>query len=396
MRRTKDGVPITAKDTKEHTLGSVANRRIRVLESCGARAGVIDELLAYGEQPCRWPPGTDRPAFPLDDEPQVAAWQRYEDEARELGALPALQRHLVQLQFPVRAGMSGEDAYRDATRKGRVDAADAFAPGLELRHPDALRIEVMPTIAGRLPLLVCGDRADFEALVQALTARNEPEPVPAAMGACLVKGLNNWSRVADYRASWEAAHPHEHWADEFQRMIPRKELYQDRLIILSTGPYSATAAADVGLDPREWLDRSLVIRRDHELTHYFVYRLFGVMRSHAFDEVVADFIGTGRAFGRFRPDLALRFLGLEAFPSYRAGGRLEMYRADPPLTDAAAEVVRALVWRSIAGLSALTARWTPADWDDLGRVAALLFSVSQLTLEELASPDLADLVSAPA
>ena len=58
----------------------------------------------------------------------------------------------------------------------------------------------------------------------------------------------------------------------------------------------------------------------------FTYRVFGSMRSHVVDELVADFVGLARGFGGYRADLALRFLGLEAFPAYRTGGRLEHYR----------------------------------------------------------------------
>lgn len=366
--------------------------RIRVLESCGAAPALIDELLAYGEQPCR-ADGKRPPVCPLSDEPQVDAWQRYERESVAHGATAALKRHLVQLQFPVRAGMSEEPAYREATRQGRFEAARSFEPGIVWRHPDNIRLDVVPTVAGKLPVIVAGDRVDFEMLVQALSSRNEPVSVPAAMGACLVKGLNNWSRIADYRATWEQQHPGEDWTEAFAELIPRKELYQDRLIILSTGPYSATTAADAGLDRAEWLDRSLAIRREHELTHYFVYRVFGVMRSHVFDEIVADFIGLSRTFGEYRTDLALRFLGLEAFPTYRTGGRLEVYVSDPPLSDAATAVVRAVVHRAVGALGAFSESWPRENWSDLAAVGGLTFALSQLTLEELASEELPRLVS---
>ena len=370
--------------------------RIRVLESCGATPDIIDELLAYGDQPCRAAAGQPPLAFPLPDEPQVEAWLGYEREARAIGAVEALKQHLVQLRFPVRAGMSEEDGYRRATRKGDVSAADDFAPGLVINRPDAIDLTILPSIAGRLSLIVSGDRADFETLVQALTARNEPDPVPAAMGACMVKGLNNWSRIAAYREQWVRTRPDTAdtgWPEEFSRLIQQKPLYQDRLIILSTGPYSATPAAATGLPEREWLDRSLVIRREHELTHYFVYRVFGIMRTHMFDEIVADFIGLGRAFGEYRADLALRFLGLEDFPAVRPGGRIEVYRPNPRLSDDADASVRTLTHRGIINLQALSAGWPREWWDDLGEVASLTFALSQLTLEELASPHLAGLVA---
>jgi hypothetical protein len=293
----------------------------------------------------------------------------------------------------VRAGISEDDAYRQATRRGIFEAADD-SEGLTIDHPDRIQLTITETMSGRLPIVVIGDRRDFETLVQALTSRNEPEPVPPAMGACMVKGLNNWSRIGEYRRQWEQAHPDGDWSEEFKRLIPRKELYQDRFILLSSGAYSATPASEVGMGQREWLDASLVIRREHELTHYFVYRVFGVMRSHAFDEIVADFIGLSRAFGEYRSDLALRFLGLESFPEYRLGGRLENYRADPPLSDEAMAVVRTLTHRSVQGLRMLSSRWPPDRWSDLSAVAGLTFALSQLTLEELASPELPALVEA--
>src|SRR5690606_30936623 len=137
-----------------------------------------------------------------------------------------------------------------ATRKGHFHAADPFAPGLELRSPETVELQMVASICGRVPVVTAGDRSDFVALVQALTGRNEPEPVPDSMGACLVKGLNNWSRVELYRQAWtertgqsDAAA----WAEEFKRLIPQRELYQDRLVLLSRGPYSATPALALGL-----------------------------------------------------------------------------------------------------------------------------------------------------
>lgn len=367
--------------------------RTQVLESCSASPGILDELLAYGDQPCV---GSAAPDFPLPDEPHVDSWAAYAREARVDGAVDALKRHLVQLKFPVRAGVSQEDAYRDATRKGRVAAADAFVPGLTLAHPEHVELAICPTMAGRVPVIVAGDREDFVALVQALTDRNEPVPVPAAVGACIVKGLNNWSRVAAYRERWtretgEASDAE--WAAEFQRLIPRKDQYQDRLIILSRGPYSAIAAGDVGVDEAEWLDRSLVIRREHEFAHYFTYRVFGVLRSHVFDELIADFVGFLCAFGHYRGDLALRCLGLESFPQCRPGGRLAVYLAQSGLSDEAGSVVRSLAFRSVRNLEALD-QAQRTRLQDLAGLGRLTFGLSQLTLEELASDALVDLVAA--
>jgi hypothetical protein len=40
-------------------------------------------------------------------------------------------------------------------------------------------------------------------LVQAFSERNEPKVVLDSMGACIVKGLNNWSRIHVRRDAWK-------------------------------------------------------------------------------------------------------------------------------------------------------------------------------------------------
>ena len=106
-----------------------------------------------------------------------------------------------------------------------------------------------------VPVVVARHRADFETMYRALARRNEPVAVPEAMGACLIKGLVNWDRVARYRAAW--AGPEEpseaRWQEEFRRLARRKELYQDRVLLLSTGPYAALEASELGLGDEQWL-----------------------------------------------------------------------------------------------------------------------------------------------
>lgn len=355
----------------------------------GAEGAVLDELAAYCTHP--YAANHEPPAFPLADEPHIERWRLYADDAGRDGAFAALRRRFVQLRVPVAAGISADDAYRAATRKGRSEDADRrFAPGLELDDPGGLQFELVPTIAGSVPVLTPATRADFERLVQAFTERNEPAPVPPAMGACIVTGLNNWDRIAAYRERWargraggddEAA-----WSEEFARLVPQKAMYQDRFVILSRGPYSKIAAAEAGFDEPDWLARSLIIRREHELTHYFTYRVFGLLRSHASDELIADFVGLVRAFGAYRGDLARRFLGLEAFPSFRPGGRLEGYRGKPPLSDAAFAVLTRLVDAAVSNLEAIAAA-EPARLTSLGALAHLTYTLSTVPIDELAADD---------
>jgi hypothetical protein len=369
--------------------------RVEVLRECGATDETLPELLAYGERPFELQEDRKAPTFPLPDEPHVESWADYASEAHERGAFDALKERLVQLRFPIRSGMSDEPAYRAATRKGRFEEASGFAPGLELRYPNGLELIIHPSMAGRIPLLVASERDDFVALIQAFTERNEPAPVPGSMGACIVTGFNNWDRIKSHRKQWEEAQTgfmtEQDWTDEFRRLRANKELYQDRFIILSRGPYSAVTEHDIDFDEVEWLDRSLVIRREHELTHYFTYRVFGYMRNHLHDEVIADGIGLVRAFGHYRPDLALRFLGLESYPDYRQGGRLENYRGQPSLSDDAFRVLQSIAHRCIHNLEKLFDDRRD-QLADLTTLAQLTYAMETLTLEELASSQMSSRV----
>ena len=253
----------------------------------GATPAECDELLRYNENHFD-PDGLGRVgSLPLADEAFVKTWERYAREAESVGAWPVLRRALVQLRFPVRRGMSREPAYEAATR-GLASLQDE-SPALELSRPDAVRIEIHDTPAGRLPVVVASRRGDFERLVQALTKRNEPAPVPASIGACMVAGYTNVGRLRTLREQWWAGHPfptEAGWKRELRMLLPRKALYQDRFIIASTTPYSAVPAdrlglarRDVGADvarnpggarvhallhaPRVRLDEEPAARRDH-------------------------------------------------------------------------------------------------------------------------------------
>lgn len=365
-----------------------ANRhpgRRDALVECGATQAVLEELLAYTDNPFD-PARLGQGTLPLADEPHLEAWEEYAREGRTLGALPALARRLVQLRFPIEAGISQTEVYRAATRRGVVPAGET--PGFTLTAPDRLEVVLHPTLAGRLPMLIAGNRGDFVTLVQACSARNEPERVPGSMGACIVTGLNNWDRVARHRRRLEeergAPMTEAEWAAAFRELVPQKALYQDRFIILCRDPYSAVPASDVGMDEALWRDRSVVIRREHESTHYFTLRAFGVMRNNLLDEFIADFAGLVRAFGRYEPDLALRFMGLEAYPAYRPGGRFENYLETPPVSGPAADVLRAVVVRAARNVGRVAAS---LDLRTPEACARMVVALASLSLDCLAAKD---------
>jgi hypothetical protein len=361
--------------------------RSRILTAFGAAGPMIEELLLYSDAGCWQVPRIDSTCLPLNAELHVAAWRTYAAEAVTRGAWEVLRARLPQLQFPVCAGISQTEVYRAATRRGEALDASQGAARLELRSPDRLRLWVHDCLAGPIPVLCTGDRDDFVLLVQALSSRNEPEPVPDSMGACVVSGFNNWDRFRQYREQWlrETAHPLE-WDAEFRRIIPHKELYQDRFLILVEGPYSSVSAEALGLPADEWQRLSLSIRLTHECTHYLTLRLFGAMRTHALDEVIADYVGIATACGRYRADWFLRFVGLEEFPTYRPGGRLENYRGQPPLSDAAFTVLQKLVHAAAMNLERHDSRYFPDSRAGQDR-SFLVPTLYQMTLEELATSD---------
>lgn len=312
--------------------------RRRFLAGLGAEGGALEALTAYVGESYPELPAADL-EVELEEEPQTPFWRQYAAEALESGVARALARRFPQLGFPVAAGTSEDPEYRRATRLGEADAARRVPLGVE--REDLLSLHIEESIAGAIPVLVARNRNDFVLLVRALTARNEPEAVPEAMGACLVKGLVNWERVGAERRRFEAglrsmgrAASEEEWAAEMAvRIRPRKELWQDRLILLSDGPYSAVPAAEVGLDPATWRERSLALRLAHECFHCLTLRRHGRMRSHLLDELLADYVGSLAAFGSYDAGRALRFLGLSgsevAAPS-APGGRWEIYRGALP------------------------------------------------------------------
>lgn len=347
------------------------------------------ELLAYNQNVFDHSQIKKCNRFPLEAEPHLAVWKEYAAEAERIGVYDALKPRLVQFQFPILAGISQTADYRAATRQGKSTPGLAAAKGLELKEPDKLQLRIHPTLAGPIPAIVAGNRQDFVALVQALTERNEPQPVPDSMGACMVGGYNNWDRVRRYRQQWSASHPERcsdsDWTEEFQRLVLRKELYQDRFILLSPGPYSNVPASELGLTEGQWRPLSLTVRLEHESTHYVTRRLLGSMRNNLLDETIADYRGIVAAIGCYRADWFLRFMGLENFPAYRQGGRLENYRGDPPLSEGAFKILQALVKTAAENLEAFDRKFSEQLRNSLGE-AATLIALTTSTLEELASP----------
>jgi hypothetical protein len=209
------------------------------------------------------------------------------------------------------------------------------------------------------------------------------------MGACMVTGYNNWDRIRTYRAQWEQQPGQKSkldWQAEFKRLISQKHLYQDRFMILSDGPYSNVAAADLGVSTDTWAHYSRIIRREHETVHYFTKRFYELMRTHVFDELLADYVGIRAAVGRFRANWFLRFMGLEAYPNYREGGRLQNYTGDLAISSDAFAIQQEKVKKAAENLELFDASQEENEQNQLAQILRLL-CIMQHTLQELASPN---------
>jgi hypothetical protein len=356
------------------------------LATYGASKSEIQELLAYNQNVFTRPLLEN--LWQPQSEPYLATWEQYAQESANIGVYTVLKSHLVQLQFPILAGISETADYRAATRKGQSAEEMKTATGLVLLAPEKLQLYIYPTLAGAIPVIVADNRSDFVSLIQALTKRNEPQVIPDSMGSCIVSGYNNWHRVRQYQQKWLDENPHKNshadWVEEFQRLVQRPELYRDRFILLSQGAYSNIQARELGIDAQQWLELSLKIRLEHECTHYITRRWFGSMRNNILDELIADYRGIVSAIGAYRADWFLHFVGLEEFPTYRQGGRLENYRGEAPLSQAAFKVLQGLVKNAAENLEKFERTYCQGEKNSHVEMA-ILIALTTLRLEELAS-----------
>lgn len=380
---------ITASLTASTAASTELAARADLWRSLGATPEETQELLEYAQS--EFDLSRAPASFPLPDEPFVAAWTGYAEEAERVGAWASLRGKLVQLRFPIVPGISESPAYRAATRRGLWPAPEAH--GLELEQPGELGLLLAETPAGRVPVILAATREDFVALVRALAHRNEPRQILDSVGATIVGGFNNWDRVASLQRNWvERGGPGE-WAARWQEIVGEPSLYQDRFIVLGSGPYSGVAAAAVGLEEDEWRRASIAIRLEHECTHYFTRRALGSMRNRIADELIADTMGIVAATGSFRADWLLRFLGLEQYPSFRPGGRLEEYRGSLALGSGSFRVLCEAVARCARNLEAidrLRPPWTRSP-ESVADKAEMILGLAALGLEGLASEAAVDL-----
>lgn len=200
---------------------------------------------------------------------------------------------------------------------------------VEFCSPESVRLEIYDSIAGEIPIIYADDPRDFEALVTNIIYKG--------------KRPENLSRTGASFASGKTS----------------------RFIILSSKPYSNVPAAELGLEEKDWAERSMTLRRSHECTHYYTKQVFGITNNILHDELIADFIGLYDAFGFYRAEWFLRFMGV----INGSGGRLVVYTEG--LSDNAKAAVSELLTAAAEGLE----RWSHTDefksLDNAGRINKL-------------------------
>lgn len=218
--------------------------------------------------------------------------------------LDILAKRYPQILLPVQKGMRETEEYKNVCLRGQ----QCNRPITFSKDPED-KLETVNTPAGDVEVLSLRKRDDFVHMCQCLGNKCEPVEIPDSTGAMALFGLNNWDKV---RAGLDN--------------------YKDSFIILSSGNYSNVSNIDIknitngeiDLDEQQWTNKSIIIRKYHELTHFVMRKTYPDDISFIRDELIADCIGLICAFGCFDVRLLKLFLGIEE-DTYRQGGRLQNY-----------------------------------------------------------------------
>ncbi len=322
------------------------NRRSVLLKMHTDDTLVIKELLSYTKNKF-----IAEIASPYDfnlQHPSIKIWNSYVEEASHNGVFETLKSRLIQFQFPIEKDISLSQEYKNATLKGVSTKNMKSATGIVLNKPQSLQLKIHSSFAGDIPVLIVPNPEDFNTIIRALSYKNEPIDIPNSMGAAIINGINNWDRIHNLKKQWKASHPFENWSAIFKEHIqPYPQLYKDRLIVLSTKPYSNVLADSLNITQNNWLQYSLKIRLEHECTHLFTLKYYGTMTNNIHDELLADYMGIHKILGRFDQYWFLKFIGLENFPEYRKGARLENYLGNPTLSKEAFNILKVIINKAV-------------------------------------------------
>ncbi len=178
---------------------------------------------------------------------------------------------------------------------------------VEFKAPDLLEIKMYDSFAGRIPIIYARNTDDFEQLVTNIAHKGiRPENL-SQTGASFLFGKST------------------------------------RFIILSAKPYSNVPADEIGLEKDLWAEKSMLLRREHECTHYYTRQIYEISNNILHDEIMADFNGLYEAFGFYKAEWFLRFMGVIE----GSGGRLIYYTEDlsPKVRDAVSKLLEEAAYK---------------------------------------------------
>ncbi|MCR5108110.1 MAG: hypothetical protein K6B28_08090 [Lachnospiraceae bacterium] len=156
---------------------------------------------------------------------------------------------------------------------------------VDFKEPSEVSICLYDSFAGTIPVIEIGNDDDFELFITNVANKGIWNDNVKKQGASFLAGKTN------------------------------------RFIVLSKKPYSNVEASWMGIPKKEWRERSMILRREHEYTHYYTRRFYGSARNNLHDELMADFFGIYAAFGYYRAEWFDHFMGLDG----REGGRISLY-----------------------------------------------------------------------
>lgn len=257
-----------------------------------------------------------------------------------------------QLNFPIEKEINQTTAYKDATLKGILKGIEWDNNKLALNDIANISLELYHSFAGNTPILIIPHERDFEKIIQSLLHKNNPSKIPASMGASIINGINNWQKIKSLQNNFLSQNRGTSWAEEFKKnILPFPHLYKDRLIIISKKYYSNVPPKEFGLTGDYWSTTSMKIRLNHECTHLYTLKKYGIASNNLHDELIADYIGIVKALGSYRKQWMLQFMGLEDYPSYRKGGRLENYIQDIEINSSDFALLTSVIKNSIENIS---------------------------------------------
>ena len=345
---------------------------------------IINELINYCTAIFEMPELSIFKQLPLIDELHVKTWRSYQQEAAELQSVfDVLTTKIVQFNFPIEKDISLLAVYKNATLRGYPTRWLSEATGLRLEAPQGLQLIFKNGLVGNIPILIVPNKKDFDSVLQALVYRNEPFSIPSAMGASIIKGLNNWDRIRENISRYRNQYPKSPLSELKIAIFKQPILYQDTFILASQKPYSNIYPSNY--EPEQWIIDSLSIRIQHEYAHYFTQRFFGKMRNHLHDELMADYLGLHAIQPYFKADLFLLFIGLENYPAYRKGGRMENYISNPPISPPAFKILQKIIIKAAYNLEKLDYKLGPSPTSK--DLSCRFLAISQLGLADIACTD---------